>query len=344
MSYDLLKYSPMTLKLDALDRKIFAILDTNARMSTSDIARKVRHGRDIVHYRVERLFREGILVGTQAIINPYQLGFTLFKSYVRLKNDQRRAKSLLARLEADPNVFCVALCDGSWDLIFNTLAVSPYHFDQIQSRLLAESQTLIIESDLAVVINQALYSRGFVSGKQGKPFLLGGEPRIQSIAAVELVLLDLLARDARISVSELARAADSSVAVVQRRIERLEETGIIVGYRAIPSFSALQMTNFKVQLELSSYAPKDLASLREFVAQHAYITKVIGQLGAVRLELGVEAHGYEHFNSIAQEIRGAFPDLILSVSTILVREEKYRWLNRGVSQGVELVLNGVVAA
>ena len=263
---------------------------------------------------------------------------------VRLKNDQRRTKSLLARLEADPNVFCVALCDGSWDLIFNTLAVSPYHFDQIQSRLLAEAQTLILESDLAVVISQALFPRGYITGKQGKPFLLGGEPKVQDIDAVELGILDLLAKDARISVAALARATDCSVAAVQRRIERLEEVGIIVGYRAIPNLSALQMTNFKVQLELSSYAPKDLAVVREFVAQHAYITKVIGQLGAVRIELGVEANGYEHFNAVAQEIRGAFPELILSVSTILVREEKYRWLNRRVSQGVELVLNGVIAA
>ena len=46
-------------------------------------------------------------------------------------------------------------------------------------------------------------------------------------------ILDELARDGRISVTELARRVGLSKSPVQARLKRLEQTGVIRGYRAI---------------------------------------------------------------------------------------------------------------
>ncbi len=46
-------------------------------------------------------------------------------------------------------------------------------------------------------------------------------------------ILDILAGDGRISVTELARRVGLSKSPVQARLRRLEETGVITGYRAL---------------------------------------------------------------------------------------------------------------
>ncbi len=52
-------------------------------------------------------------------------------------------------------------------------------------------------------------------------------------------LLDELQRDARLSFNELARRAGVSAPTVTQRVRRLEEAGVITGYRATVNTSAV---------------------------------------------------------------------------------------------------------
>ena len=54
-------------------------------------------------------------------------------------------------------------------------------------------------------------------------------PKVR-LDAVDRQLLDLMRRDARIPISELARAVNLSAGPVSRRIDRLERQGVIKGY------------------------------------------------------------------------------------------------------------------
>lgn len=54
-----------------------------------------------------------------------------------------------------------------------------------------------------------------------------------TIDEIDRSILKLLRQDARLPVSEIARAIGLSAAPVSRRIERLEKTGVIRGYTAL---------------------------------------------------------------------------------------------------------------
>ena len=56
-------------------------------------------------------------------------------------------------------------------------------------------------------------------------------------------ILEILVADARIPLTELARAVGLSKTPVAQRLKRLEETGIITGYRAILSPLKLGLTH-----------------------------------------------------------------------------------------------------
>lgn len=99
-------------------------------------------------------------------------------------------------------------------------------------------------------------------------------------------IVRLLARDGRMSYTDLARATGLSTSAVHQRVRRLEERGVIKGYVAVVDSEAvgLPLTAFISVAPFDPSAPDDvperLAELREIEACHSvageesYILKV----------------------------------------------------------------------
>ncbi len=86
------------VRVDTLDRKLLYELDSDSRQSLSQLARVLREGRDRVSYRVERLVREGVIRQFTVVINPYRLGYTLYKTYLKVSKQRGRYEGLIKLL------------------------------------------------------------------------------------------------------------------------------------------------------------------------------------------------------------------------------------------------------
>ncbi len=120
------------VKLDRLDRKILLSLDHNSRISLSDLSRQLRLGRDIVSYRIDRLRREGVIKAFVATVNPYRIGFSIFKTYLRLNADRSRTGAMMRVLKSHKSVLWQARSDGTWDLMLAIVARSPVEAYELQ--------------------------------------------------------------------------------------------------------------------------------------------------------------------------------------------------------------------
>lgn len=90
--------------------------------------------------------------------------------------------------------------------------------------------------------------------------------------AVDRQIIEILRRDGRTAINEIARAVSLSPAPVSRRIERLERTGVIRGYTAIiddqrsgslEAFTEIRLTGPTETGELSEIV-KGLPEIDEF--------------------------------------------------------------------------------
>jgi hypothetical protein len=100
--------APMPPSLDTYDRRILFELDCDSRRPLSELSRRVRLGRDLVISRLERMHSSGVLRGCSALINPYKLGYTIYKTYLKLEANRERWSKLVAFLNAHPNTFWLA--------------------------------------------------------------------------------------------------------------------------------------------------------------------------------------------------------------------------------------------
>ena len=59
----------MATARDTLDKKLLALLQMNARMPTSELARKLGVARSTVHERIARLERTGVITGYTTVLS-----------------------------------------------------------------------------------------------------------------------------------------------------------------------------------------------------------------------------------------------------------------------------------
>ncbi len=114
----------------------------------------------------------------------------------------------------------------------------------------------------------------------------GTERYVCSVEDLDRRILDLLARNGRISYTDLGKATGLSTSAVHQRVRRLERRGVIRGYAAILDADeiGLPLTAFVSVKPIDASAPDDtperLADLPEIEACHSvageenYIIKV----------------------------------------------------------------------
>jgi DNA-binding Lrp family transcriptional regulator len=73
----------MKFSLDVIDRKILKFLQEDARMTLTEMAKRLYITRNAVKYRIELMEKEGLIEGYTALLNPMQaenpiLAFILF--------------------------------------------------------------------------------------------------------------------------------------------------------------------------------------------------------------------------------------------------------------------------
>ncbi len=111
---------------------------------------------------------------------------------------------------------------------------------------------------------------------------------------VDRALLAALARDGRASYTELAERVGLSVSAVHQRVRRLEQRGLITGYRAMlqPKALGLPLTAFV------SITPIDVAQPDDAPARLAHLPAI------------EECHSVAGVESYILKVRVASPDLL----------------------------------
>jgi Lrp/AsnC family leucine-responsive transcriptional regulator len=128
----------MNKTLDALDRKIVALVAANGRISHEDIARRVFVSRPTVHERVKRLEQDGVIRGYRAVVDwaAIDLGLCGFVS-VQIEHEQM-SEVLSTLLEVATPRALIEECHrvtGQWCVLLKVRAASPEALQDLLDRI-----------------------------------------------------------------------------------------------------------------------------------------------------------------------------------------------------------------
>lgn len=119
------------IKMDALNKKLLALLRSNARMSTSELARRLDISRSTVQTRLKRLEQSRVIAGyTVQFGGDYEK--KLIRAHVCIKVAQRLTGKVTLSLKKIPELAALYATSGEYDLI----AVAEAESTEELSRLL----------------------------------------------------------------------------------------------------------------------------------------------------------------------------------------------------------------
>ena len=135
-------------KLDELDRKILKIITQNARIPFKDVADACGVSRAAIHQRVQKMFDNGVIIGSAYHIDPKQLGYQLCV-YIGLSLEKGSMyNEVCEELEKIPEVVESQFTLGTYSMIIKLYAKDDKHLlyllnSRIQSiRGVANTETL----------------------------------------------------------------------------------------------------------------------------------------------------------------------------------------------------------
>lgn len=156
------------IELDAIDRRILAILQENGRLSNQEIAERVNLSPSPCLRRIRRLEETGVITGYVALLDPQKLGLDLL-AYVSVRLEKRgglapmrgdetsmragttHAELFRAAVQAWPEVVACHAMTGDMDYLLRVQVEDMAHFSRfVQAQLLHHPSVIDVKTSFSL--------------------------------------------------------------------------------------------------------------------------------------------------------------------------------------------------
>ena len=133
--------------MDDIDRKLIGLLQENARYSLKQLAEHVFLSSPAVSSRIERLEKEGYIIGYQAQVDPQKLGYHI-TAFINLEMEPPQKATFYPFIQACPNVLECDCVTGMYSMLIKVAFPSTEELDTFIGQLqkFGKTQTQIVFS------------------------------------------------------------------------------------------------------------------------------------------------------------------------------------------------------
>ncbi len=116
--------------IDGKDKELIALLRTNSRESTANLARLLGMSRTTVTNRIERLEKRGIITGyTVQFSDSYERG--QIQAHVMITSDPKFSAHIASSLNKNSAVRALYAVNGIYEMLAMISAESTHHLDEV---------------------------------------------------------------------------------------------------------------------------------------------------------------------------------------------------------------------
>lgn len=304
------------VKIDTKDRRILYELEENCRRSLNEIAKRVGISKQALHYRIERLMREGVILRFITVMDYSKLGLINHEVWFQLTEiTPEKKEQFLHYLEQHPQVRWLVTCGGKFDYAMGIMAGNVVAFSNILKGILLK-YPFVQNHFITISKGIWVYPRTHILGSREKGKerkgrrLFGDIPAKAKLDETEIKILQLLSNHARIATVELAKKAGVTPATVRTKMRRLENEGIIQGYKAIIQHAGIGLQNYEVLLTTQNLTDQKEKELETYCRLNPYVTFLLQIVGKWDLNIAFDTENSGHFQQIMTELRTRFGSII----------------------------------
>ncbi len=294
-------------QLDMKDRRILTLLDEDSRQHDTKIAREIQKSPQFVRYRILQLQKNGVIIGTNAVIDYHRLGLSKHRLYIKLQNAYpEKVGEIAAYFVTKRSTNWVAQLDGSWDLGAVFLLPQASDFMEIWKEFRTRFGEFINSYMMSIIYEYELYPKRFLypSAEPKPPLVITQEGDRTSLSRTEQRLVTLLAGDSRLSLISLAKRLGISSTSVAAKIRKLERQGILLGYRTNIRYKTIEHYQYRINVTLNDMGAKQ--ALKQYMIQRPELAQIQEVYNGADFECSVIMKGHSEFLSLMADVEEQF--------------------------------------
>lgn len=143
------------MKIDTLNWKILQLLQFNARITNSEIGRRVGISSPAVSERIKKMEDAGVIHSYRTVVSPFELGYQL-KAIITLRAFMGKLKPFLEKVKTYDEVLNCYRITGNENIVMEVVLRNQKHLEQLIDELISygETKTQIVLSH--VVANNGI--------------------------------------------------------------------------------------------------------------------------------------------------------------------------------------------
>ncbi len=311
----------MVIKLDLKDKKILTLLDEDARLSNSQIAKRVGLSKPAVEYRLRRFEKNKIIFQYYTIINFTKLGYSQYKIYFKFQDTSLEdEQKIVDYWTKDKNSVWVAQIRGRWDLAVSIIARSNFEFGKILNYFMNRFSKFILERDVLLTEYSPIYAREYLTETKPSEFVYGVPSEIYELDDTDKKILKELSKNAKINIVDLAEKTKLSRDIINYRLKKLTKEKIIVQYRCYLNLQNIGLNHYKIIFRTKNLDEQSEKEIKAYVTQHKKATQFLKLIGSWDLEIEFETENEDELYKILTDVRKRFSNVIKDFDILRITE------------------------
>ena len=316
------------VKIDVKDRKILYQLDLDSRQSFRSIGRKVGLTKDVIASRVKKLQETGVIKNFYTIIDAYKLGYTFLRFYLKYQyvNPELKKEIINYFVKSKYSLFVLTL-DGNYDLVIFMGVKNLPEFYYFWEKTLDRYRNYFTNQVFTIYFQEHIFRYSTLLNEEidrTKVLVYGDTGRVD-IDDLDFQILELLASNARMPTIKIAKTLNSTATIVNYRIKKMRNLGVIQGFRTDFDLSQFGYKIFKVDIVLEDHNKKQ--QILNYVYKNPNLIARDVTLGYVDLELDFHLRNADQLHQIMENITAKFPNTINNYSYFSIKKvHKYRYI------------------
>jgi Lrp/AsnC family transcriptional regulator for asnA, asnC and gidA len=309
----------MSKLLDNLDKRILLELECQTRVPYSIIAKRIGISKQVLGKRIERLKKEGILLGFWTVMDYHRLGYECATLCLKLNIDPSALASKINSLCKMSNIGWLATCYGKWDLILAIFHESFYELNEDLIKIFKIFKNNLVEYSLFENVENYSFSfRMFFPEKTNLPTFHSGLGEKLQLSPLENRIIQALSKDARGNLVDLSEKVHTSIPTIKKHISGFIKDKIILGFRPNLSFSKLGFTWNTVSFKIDKTQENKIINYFKNCPNITFISRCVGDF----MNVDLLSERPEDFNRLINKFRTDMPHIIKSFETSIIIETK----------------------
>lgn len=147
------------VELEKEDQELLRILSDNARRSLIEISRMMSFSPKVIAYRIKKLEKEKIIIGSHILTDFCKLGYKYYKIWFSLKNlNSNHKNKLFTYLKNTPNIVWITKLIGKYDLSIEMEVEDVTQFRKIMDNFKQEFLEIINEHESILIFEEKVLS------------------------------------------------------------------------------------------------------------------------------------------------------------------------------------------